>query len=289
MKQPSQIIGEAIEQWKPAAIIAAYSGGYDSMCMTHYVLNNIKTDVDIWAIDTKLSSDGWLDWVISTGGVLGGDVNVYDNEEGFNEYKGWVEAHGQPYTKLMHSRAYRRLKDTAFATLLKKYKKGWRDKVLFLSGIRADESPERSQYNPVNRRGKSNAIFANPIFYWTKQDIFNYRMAHELPINPFYETVGGSGDCQCNWGKFITLRKLKQHSPNLAAGNVARIDELSKRFHGYGWDMTPSNQCEMFEDFEDDGEMTSPFLCSGCSRDKSPTPNRQAAEEDRLLQMGLFD
>ena len=113
-------------------------------------------------------------------------------------------------------------------------------------------------------------------------------MGNDLPINPFYETVGGSGDCQCNWGKFITLDKLRKYSPKLACGNVALIDKLSKENHGYGWDGSAAGQMELLEDFEDEGEMCSPFLCEGCSRSKSPKPGFQKASEAAYEQLEIW-
>lgn len=276
---PLQIINDAIAQWQPSSIIIAYSGGYDSMVLAH-AATRLKSDgkislpISTWAIDTKLSADGWVDWIKSTSPQLGQAVNVYDNQAGFDEYFEWVSEYGNPYTNEMHKRAYRRLKDTAFSALLKMYKKSWTDKILFLSGIRAAESTKRASYDPINRRGKSNAIFANPLFDWSDEEMLTYRIEFELPENPFYETVGGSGDCQCNWGRFITLARLKMHSPDLAGGNVNRLDKVGLP-HGYHWDGQPANQMQLLPD----EEMCSPFLCDGCSRSKSPQPGLHKAQD----------
>ena len=234
----------------------------------------IDLPVSCWAIDTKLSADGWLDWIKNTSPAIGMDVNVFDNQAGFESYLDWVAEYGNPYTKTGHKRAYRRLKDDGFAALLRDNKKSWHDKILFLSGIRAAESDERSKYNPINRRGDSNAIFANPVFDWSDEEMLAYRIEYELPENPFYETVGGSGDCQCNWGRFITLARLKMYSPILADGNVRKLDETGLS-HGYHWDGQPANQMQLLPD----EEMCSPFLCDGCSRAKTPKPGMNKAKE----------
>jgi hypothetical protein len=88
---------------------------------------------------------------------------------------------------------------------------------------------------------------------------------------------------------FITKRKLEKYSPKLAAGNVALIDRISREYHGYGWDGRLEGQMEAFENFEDDGEMCSPFLCEGCSRSKAPRPGQERAAQAAYEQVALFD
>jgi len=126
-----------------------------------------------------------------------------------------------------------------------------------------------------------------------------YRVEHSLPDNPFYNTVKGSGDCQCNWGNFIDLPTLKYYSPILASGNVEMIDNISRVEHGYGWYGKPpkpvnENQMTMFDvDLDNlairrEGELTSPFLCQGCSRGAKPKPTSEQIEMV-MEQRGLFD
>lgn len=284
---PLEIINTAIADWNPSTIVCLYSGGYDSLCATHLVHSfGLGLPVLVYSIDTKLSADGWSNYVSAVARQYKWNHHVYDNEKGFNEYKEWVTEYGCPYSDAGHNRAYNRLKDRGIDAILKKHKLHNHDKVLFVSGIRKAESFKRSKLtDPIQRKGEMNAIFANPLFWWTDNDVLNYRVDNDLPDNPFYKTVGGSGDCQCNWGRFITLRKLARHSPVLAAGNVAAIDEISRRYHGYGWDGTPEGQQELIEMDEDEGSV-SPFLCSNCSRRK--TPGYQEAQEQQYIQAGLF-
>lgn len=294
-KTPEEIINKALADWKPSHIVILCSFGDDSMTLSHYVHTKMTFDVPLltYAIDTKLSADGYLDWIKSVDAHYGWGLQIYDNQSGFEEYVDWVRRNGQPYSRKGHTYAYARLKDRAIEAMLRNLKQNYYDKILFLSGVRKYESAEREKLeDPIQRKGSKekpmNAIFANPLFYWRDEDVVRYRIEHELPANPFYETVGGSGDCQCNWGYFITLRKLQKESPELAAGNVAIVDEASMEHHGYGWDGRRRGQTELFEDYEDDGEMTSPFLCAGCSRAKSPRPGKEAAEDATYLQSSLW-
>lgn len=277
------IIESAIAKWQPSHIICLFSGGYDSMIMSHIVnqlefYNGDQLPVLTYAIDTHLSADGWHEYIKNVALKFDWEFEIYDNESGFFEFVEWVKLNGCPYSKLGHKRAYARLKDRGINGILKKYKGHWHDKILFLSGIRQAESQDRKKLTePVQRRGQSNAIFANPLFYWSDRDCLDYRIENELPENPFYETVGGSGDCQCNWGDFISYAKLKIHSPKLASGNVALLHQLSNDLHGYGWDSSPAGQMSLFGD---DDEF---WLCQGCKRVK---PKINQAQEDYLIDKG---
>lgn len=283
IEQSNQIIQQALEEWKPKAIICLYSGGYDSLVMTHLTHALRKEPLHVYAIDTKMGADGWSNYVTKVAAAYQWKFSIYDNQAGFDEWLTWVKLNGCPRHIEGHKRTYNRLKGRAIEAILQAHKTHYYDKILFLSGIRKAESRERNKLeHPINRMGKSNAIFANPLFYWQNDDITHYRLIHDLPPNPFYETVGGSGDCQCNWGNFITLQKLRQHAPNLANGNVAQVNAISRQYHSYGWDEEPGQKLFNMSSI-DEGQFTAPFLCSNCSRAHSPAYKKTKATEDVFM------
>lgn len=291
-----RILNEAIEMHNPSHIICLFSGGYDSMVATHLVHSLAPPQPTMtYAIDTRLSADGWAAYVQGVADKMGWRFDIYNNEKGFREYADWVQRQGQPYSRRGHAFAYNRLKDRAIAAMVRDHKVSRFDRVLFVSGIRRAESATRAKLESPHSRCGAGA-FTNPLFNWSDEILLTYRIEHELPENPFYETVGGSGDCQCNWGGFIDLDTLQQHSPDLACGRVALLDKLSKENHGWGWGEKPSEyllqrrrgQAELFEEYEDEGDSASPFLCAGCSRSKSPKPARSDAEAEIMIQRELW-
>lgn len=283
-----KILTAAITKWKPVALVSLFSGGYDSAITTH-VLHRLDTHglpIQVWAIDTQLAADGWREYVQSVANQFGWNFQVYDNKKGFEQFKKSVELKGCPRTRQMHTHVFQKLKERGIDAIHMMQKKTRHDKTLFVSGMRRAESDYRANADDYHRSGKSNKIFAAPIVHWSNEECDLYRIENNLPDNPFYDTVKGSGDCQCNWGNFITYRMLQKHSPKLAAGNVAEIDCISRELHGYGWDGSPAGQTEMFADHDGEAELTSPFLCAGCSRAKVRVPGRLV--EKRYLQAGLF-
>ena len=286
---PQRILTEAIKQWQPVALIALFSGGYDSMVMTH-ILHRLDTHnlpIQVWSIDTQLAADGWHEYVYSVANKFSWDFQIYDNKKGYHQFVELVRYNGCPKSRNMHTFVFQKLKERGFDAIHMMNKKQRSDKTLFVSGMRRAESKYRENAAEIQRIGKSNKIFAAPIIHWTNKQCDYYRVEYSLPDNPFYDTVKGSGDCQCNWGDFITLGTLKKYSPNLAAGNVKLIDDLSKQLHGFGWHSQDNpNQLPLFENDDNEAELTTPFLCQNCSRAKVRGPVRII--EQRLLQEGLF-
>jgi len=272
------ILVDAVHDWKPVAIVSLYSGGYDSAVATHVAMRMYPA-LPVWSIDTNLSADGWHEYVTGVARQFNWNHAIYDNQAGYQEFETWVSYHGCPHGPAGHSRAYQRLKERALYRLLAQYKQNRTDKVLFVTGIRRAESARRAAIaTPVNRVGHSNIIFVNPLLNWSDLAVTQYRWTHEIPENPFYATVKGSGDCQCNWGNFITYERLQRYAPTLAAGNVGRLHALSRDLHGYGWDGIARDQLGLFDEGVPDLG-----LCSSCSRDDA---SRIAAAEWRALQEG---
>lgn len=287
MKQPQRILTEAIELYRPRQIVCLFSGGYDSMAATHlaHSLNRHDVPMSVYAIDTKLSADGWIEFVSAvTEELQFSNFNIYDNQKGYEEYCKFVEQCGCPHTKSAHKYAFRKLKERAIRAIHMLYKIERSDRTLFLSGMRRAESVDRASADEHHRDGNSNIFYVAPIVHWSDEQVTRYRIENDFPENPFYSTVRGSGDCQCNWGNFIDYETLEYFSPKLAHGNVALIDSLSRQYHGYGWDGLPpmkvhDDQIAMpFMKEEDDGV----FLCSNCSRRSS----KHQIAEYVLLQRG---
>ena len=319
---PQQILTNAILKWQPASLVSLYSGGYDSAVTTHllHTLDTHGLPIHVAAIDTQLAADGWRDYVQSVADKQGWDFKIYSSDKAWRQFLTLVIHQGCPKTRPMHTFVFQKLKgrvieaihmaqkerlklerasirtsERVLDELSKKERSIWvmsdgkirSAKTLFVSGMRRAESSFRKEAAEVQRIGHSNRIFAAPIVHWSQEDCDLYRVESGLLDNPFYGTVKGSGDCQCNWGNFISLATLRKHSPQLAGGNVALIDKLSKDLHGFGWDSRDVvAQAPLIASEIEEAKSTTPFLCQGCSRAKVRAP--AVAVESRLLQQGLF-
>jgi 3'-phosphoadenosine 5'-phosphosulfate sulfotransferase (PAPS reductase)/FAD synthetase len=305
----------AINKTKPVAINGLFSGGFDSMIAIHLAhrLNTHGIPLKVWAVDTNLAADGWHEFVKSVATKYGWDFEIYNNVNGFGRFLAQVAEMGLPRTKKGHKYTMNKLKGVAFSgihaltktgkvlkippnTPHSKTKKIYQynkvdtkaiknNKTIFITGMRRDESPDRESIPILQRYGTSNFYWLALIADFSEGDCFNYRIENDLPDNPFYDTVKGSGDCQCNWGDFISYETLKRFSPILAQGNVKVIDFLNRHYHETTWDHKSTNQLilpTLDGNYKEPCELTSPFLCQGCSRKKSKPTKKQV--EQRYLQ-----
>lgn len=289
MNNPQQILTSAIEKWQPKSLVSLFSGGYDSAVTTR-LLHNLDTHglpIHVAAIDTQLAADGWQEYVQAVADKQRWDFKIYSSQKAWVQFLGTVKEKGCPRSRAMHTFVFQKLKGRVIEAIHMAMKSHRSDKTLFVSGMRRAESSFRKEASEVERIGHSNRIFAAPIVHWSQEDCDQYRVENELPDNPFYNTVKGSGDCQCNWGDFITLDTLKKYSPALAQGNVALIDKLSRDLHGFGWDSRDVvAQAPLILPEIKEATPTTPFLCQGCSRAKVRAP--AGVVEARMLQEGLF-
>lgn len=274
-----RILDTALRTYKPSTVICLFSGGYDSMVTAHLTwrwlsLYGHSITRRVVAIDTLLSADGWHEYIRRCGRQIGTPVEFWANPNP-DWYEEDTKRVGFPYTRAAHGIQFIMLKERAINRCHQHYKKHWHDRVMFVTGIRRAESRQRANAPEVERR--KTAVWVNPLLYWTDEQITAYRTQYEMPVNPFYDTVGGSGDCQCGWTGHIQIPALRVHAPVLAA-KLQRIEDAVRPLHGYGWGERPSKTLKAMQA----GQLTipgfetiAPNLCAGCSK---PAPDNDVLD-----------
>jgi 3'-phosphoadenosine 5'-phosphosulfate sulfotransferase (PAPS reductase)/FAD synthetase len=289
VKTSEQILEEAYQKYKPSHVIALTSWGHDSMVSTSnaygWALHH-EDDINfrVISLDTGLASDKWALWAKEAAWTIGYEkcFSIYDNPDvGFNWYAQDALKYGFGYTPSKHTNFYyRMLKERTIRKIVKHYKSSRHDHIMFVSGVYRAESLARANVPEYEKMGSS--IWVNPLCYWTKAQIESYRVNHGFPDNPFYQSTGGSGDCNCNWGQFVSLAQFKYYNPVLGSKLETLSNEV-KKIHGYGWGEKPSAGLLA----ENRGQLTllgieplvTPNLCAGCTR---PKQNESKAIDDYL-------
>lgn len=278
------ILDRAYAHWRPNWIFLLYSGGYDSVCSTHianaWAQARPHGHTKVISLDTGVAADGWREYVTLVGLRENWVHEIWNNPKPDFYFENAREF-GFPYTKQMHwQMMYRNLKERTLDAVRRAHKVNPRDRCMLVSGVRRDESVERADTPEWLEDGA--ALWVSPLVNWTKRNIYEYRLVHDFEPNPFYETVGGSGDCECNWGQFTDIDTLEHYSPKLAARIRPVHEECLLKF-GYGYGERASAGLIA----ERAGQATLPGiepimnLCASCARSK---PDASQALEWRQMQ-----
>jgi len=275
------ILDTALKMYKPSTIILSYSGGYDSMVSSHLAARWAKqhahsANVITLSADTKLSADGWADYIRASSKALKFPrLHIYET----HKFKRWQERiidKGFPFRLSQHKINFYYLKQVCFKKAVQDFKKHYHDHVMFINGVRRAESNDRRNAKDIAKYGSG--IYVNAIAHWDDKQVYDYRMAYDMPINPFYDTVGNSGDCLCNWHTRIKLPQLREFG-TCALQHIQPLHDATRDKFGYGYGEQPPNglfvkDAPVQESFLDLIDLDStPNLCIGCEK---PTPTNES-------------
>lgn len=285
MKNAETILNQALQQHKPSLIILSFSGGYDSMVACHYAAlwarhHAHSTNVITLAVDTLLSADGWREFITSTSKALKLPRLEIRETTMLDKWQSDVRERGFAYRRHQHKIYFYYLKQNAFRAALADHKKHRTDRIMFVDGVRRDESSARAAHPAIARRGSG--VYVSPLIHWSSDDIARYRWRHDMPENPFYARWGNSGDCGCNWHNNISAEAMQRHGSK-AWEIIAPLHDHGEQTHGYGYDGEPAakvhkDQLELPLDFGD-----TPYYCAGCER--SATTDTQSQDFVALQRM----
>jgi 3'-phosphoadenosine 5'-phosphosulfate sulfotransferase (PAPS reductase)/FAD synthetase len=227
----------AINTYKPIHIMAAFSGGHDSLCATHYMYSVLKLkDIDIpfsvYHGDTGIGIAETQQFVKKVCEQYNWNLSIGSAGNSFEEY---VKKYGYP-GPAQHHIMYRNLKDKPmrhYVTHHLKSSPNAMENVLIITGIRSEESRIRMGYNESVRK-EGSRIWTSPIMDWSKKEIDGYMKAHALPRNPVKDKICISGECLC--GAFASMEEraeIKTAYP-IDFQKISKLEKYSKWPWGYG-------------------------------------------------------
>jgi 3'-phosphoadenosine 5'-phosphosulfate sulfotransferase (PAPS reductase)/FAD synthetase len=273
METPEQIIRRAIEMYEPTHIFGLFSGGDDSLTVTHFAKERLGTPMDaIVNIDTGIAIPEALEHVRSTCDLLDWNLLQYRAKDQGQDYEQLVLAHGFPGPD-HHTKMFNRLKERCLRALARDYPGG---NIMLVSGLRMQESGRRMRLKaePIQKDGRR--IWCAPFFYWSNDQVAEYRrkqLAH-VPKNPAKEYLCMSGECMCGaFAKNGEQAQVRFFFPEFGA----YLDDLTRRVRAAGfpwnWDEEPPGwwckmkKAEKFgqsDAFEDERDAEIQMLCSSC-------------------------
>lgn len=273
VKYTSSILIDAIEKYKPSSIWALFSGGSDSLVVTHLV-SKLYPDFKVAHINTGIGIRQTREFVIETCKRYNWPLTIFETPE---KYENLIAKWGFPGPKI-HNRMYNCLKDRCIEVLVRRNKRECffldeeynlikRDKhfdrILLVTGIRQDESRKRMGYtNPINRRGAQ--VWCNAIFDWSSEKKEQYIADNNLEINPVTKILGYSGECLCGAYAIGRNGKAERHLIDTffpeAAEELRRLENIaSQNGHFWKWHEMPPKYLKEIKD----GQTFMP-MCFNC-------------------------
>lgn len=273
MDTPEQIIRSAIEQYHPSHIFAMFSGGDDSLTVSHFAAATLgKRLAATVHINTGIGLPETRQFVGATCDQLGWYLAEYRAADQGQHYEQLVLAHGFPGPD-HHRKMFNRLKERALRALTRDHPGG---NVMLISGLRMQESGRRMRLKlePTQKDGRR--VWCAPFFYLNNDDIREYRRAalRNVPRNPAKEYLCMSGECLCGaYARKGELSQIETFFPD--TGRYLRDLQRRVRERGFPWNWdeapptwwckrqiaTKSGQMDAFEnEFHSEVQM----LCSSC-------------------------
>lgn len=191
MARSMEIINQMISEHNPSHIFGMFSGGHDSLCATHFVSQHPKFTRAVH-MNTTIGIEQTRQFVRDVSQGYGWDLLEYIAPVSYREI---VLKHGFPGPG-GHTHMYRRLKERNVRRLVREHKRGFKDRIALITGVRTSESVRRmGNVVDIDRQGA--IVWTAPILHWNDDDKTEYIRRYNLPQNPVVKTLCMSGECLC--------------------------------------------------------------------------------------------
>lgn len=271
METPEQIIRRAIDVHKPKYIFGLFSGGDDSLTVTHAAEQILGSDMKaVVHLNTGIALPEARAFVDVAVTELNWNLLEYKAKDQGQDYEALVLEYGFPGPD-HHTKMFNRLKERSLRALGRDHLGG---NIMLISGLRQQESSRRMRLKsePIQKDGRR--IWCAPFFHWSNDQVREYRAKLDLPKNPAKEYLCMSGECLCGaYARPGELSQIEAFFPR--TGQYLRDLGDRARVNGFpwAWDEAPPRwwsrmklaqkfgQSDAF-DAERDSEIQ--MLCSSC-------------------------
>lgn len=223
------LISEAVDRYKPRAVVALFSGGDDSLTATT-IASKHPAFTTAAHMNTGIGVEATREFVRETCKRMGWPLReMRAKEDAGQDYRRLVMERGFP-GRGHHQKMYDRLKERPLRILIRSLKEKRRDKIMLVTGVRSMESVRRMGHvAPVQVEGVK--LWVAPIHDWDKPACLAYLADQGMPRNPVSCEMHMSGECLC--GAFAhdgELEEWRFFRPEVAH----EIDTLQEevRLHG---------------------------------------------------------
>lgn len=269
-REPGAIIEQALKLHNPTKAFVLFSGGKDSSVTLDYLWREHREIVSgALHLNTGIGIQSTRDFArefCEERGIpfhQGFAPIAYEDlvRQGWWNVKKRQRENGFPGSAA-HLFSYAWLKERALDAFVSMYKNGRNDRVMLLTGVRAEESIRRmGTCVDVERDGGK--VWVAPLIDYTARDMQEHRTFYSVPMSPASTEIHISGECLC--GAFGQPSEIDLIGGLYDDPVVPRIRALEKEMECRG-----VARCKWGVNLRDDEIPTSaPRLCVNCY--KQPT------------------
>lgn len=262
--ETEQAIVESYKRNDKALMYVAYSGGSDSalvMDIAIRVCRHHNISLKAMSIDTGIACDGWHAMVQSHCDALSIDLEIVKGKHAENWYIESAGNFGFGYTPATHTVYYRMLKQDAIQKHIRETKRHHHDRIVYITGVRRAESVRRSKTETEIRHGCR--VTLNAIAHWSDALKSEYLDRYcTWWRNTYYDVVGNSGDCQCNWTCANSLKDLEVYPKLHGIVSEAERRSIASGLNRYGVRLDEHTAMNAIDDMPVDS------LCINCYQKK---------------------
>ena len=277
------ILETAIDMHSPKHIFGLFSGGHDSVTVTHFAARALcERLTGVVHINTGIGIPQTRKYVRGISKYFNWNLIEYKATENVN-------AKGDPdpmiYEELVirlgfpgafgHGMMYNRLKERQLRRLARDFDITPKEPMILISGCRKEESTRRmGTTKEIDAQGRT--IWVAPFANMTALDCADYMERENIPRNIVKDTLHMSGECLC--GAFAhpgELAEIEMWYPKTAA-HIKRIEKkVRKAGFPWGWEEQPPTwwtdrkkaKVSGQEDaFDDEAVAEIEHLCTGCGK-----------------------
>lgn len=181
---PQKILRWAVGAFHPRLTMATAFGA-EGCCILH-MLADIEPSVRVFNLDTGYQFDETLDLRERIKTRYGIEVEYVRPEMTVEEYEA---EHGGPLYRIRPDQCCHDRKILPLRRAVVGYD-AW------ISAIRGDQTKDRAAANAVQWDAKFGLVKVNPLLRWTKTDVWDFILRHEIPYNPLHDQGYPSIGCR---------------------------------------------------------------------------------------------
>jgi 3'-phosphoadenosine 5'-phosphosulfate sulfotransferase (PAPS reductase)/FAD synthetase len=276
MQNARDILQSALQEHDPVGVYLLFSGGHDSLVSTHAsheALTDMNVPHTVLHIDTTVGIPQNEDYVKRVASEEEWPLRIIRNgEHRGKSYWDWCRDEETFPVPGDHIWTYAHLKREAIRQIVREEKEDRGDRVLFVTGVYADESDRRAGFHQIKKR-RGAQVWLNPCFEWSQAKMGQYRHRNDLPVNEVAAELGKSGECLCGaYAHPGDLEAVRRVCPALAERLERLADEISPSDdHKMRWDMDEypdswkQEAAGQMDAFREPPKKTQP-LCHDCTR-----------------------